>query len=248
MAEAPVYRRVLLKLSGEAFKGSREFGIDRAFVESISGALKDVSEMGVEMAVVVGGGNLFRGAEAAAEGMARATADYMGMVATVLNALALQDTLENMGLDTRLQSAIEMQEVAEPLIRRRAIRHLEKGRIVIFAAGTGNPFFTTDTAAVLRAIEIDAEVILKATNVDGVYDADPNKVDAAMWLPEVDYLEVLRRGLKAMDATAISLSMDHTIPIRVFNICNPDNLRRIICGEEIGTVIRRQSDDTASSG
>ncbi len=243
MSGKPVYRRVLLKLSGEAFKGSREFGIDRQFVESISRAIKSVVELGVEVAVVVGGGNLFRGAEAAAEGMVRATADYMGMVATVINALALQDALEKLGLETRVQSAIEMREVAEPLIRRRAIRHLEKGRVVIFAAGTGNPYFTTDTAAVLRAIEIDAEVILKATNVDGVYDADPREIKTAKWLPEVDYLDVLRRGLKAMDATAISLSMDHMLPIWVFNIGDPENIRRIICGEQIGTVIRRRSDD-----
>jgi uridylate kinase len=232
----PRWRRVLLKLSGEAFGGSTG-AIDWPSVEQIARDVQEAAARGVELGVVVGGGNIWRGKRAAQQGMDRATADYAGMVATVLNALCLQDALEALGLDTRVQTAIEMREVAEPFIRRRAIRHLEKGRIVIFAAGTGNPFFTTDTAAVLRAIEIGAEAILKATNVDGVYDKNPHECPDAIYLPRVTYLQALEQRLQVMDSTAISLSMDNNLPIVVFNIHTPGNIVRAACGEVIGTLV-----------
>jgi uridylate kinase len=231
------YARALLKLSGEVFKGDMEFGIDRPTVMRIAREIRDCTDDGIEMGVVVGGGNIWRGGQAAEEGMDRVTADHMGMIATVINALALQDALEQLGKDTRCMTAIEMREVAEPFIRRRATRHLEKERVVIMAAGSGHPYFTTDTAAVLRATEIGAEVILKATNVDGVYDRDPAKDNAAQRLGRLTYLDVLSRGLKVMDATAISLAMDNHLPIVVFNITVPGNVRRALCGEDIGTIV-----------
>ncbi len=231
------HHRVLLKLSGASFSGSQDFGIDPRMLARIADEVKQVAEAGVELAIVVGGGNMWRGHEAAARGMDRATADYAGMIATVINALALQDAIEQLGLDTRVQTAIQMAEVAEPLIRRRAIRHLEKGRVVIFAAGTGNPFFTTDTAAVLRAVEIGGEVILKATDVDGVYDKDPDKHPDAKLFDRLSYLDALNKALKVMDATAISLSMDNNLPIIVFNITVPGNIVRAVLGEEIGTLV-----------
>lgn len=240
----PRHRRILLKLSGQAFQGHQEFGIHEPTVEAIAQVIKQIWAAGVGTAIVVGAGNIFRGFQAAKGGTDRATADYMGMIATVVNALALQDHLERLGVPTRVQSAIEMRAVAEPFIRRRAIRHLEKGRVVIFAAGTGNPFFTTDTAAVLRAAEIGAEVILKGTQVDGVYDSDPHLNTAAKRIAEIDYIEVLRRELKVMDSTAISLSMDNNLPIVVFNIQEPDNIRRVVFGENIGTVVRRIPEKT----
>lgn len=238
MSEAPKYKRVLLKLSGEAFKGSREFGVDHEVVNNLALQIREAHQRGVQIAVVVGGGNIFRGSVAAERGMDRATADYIGMLATIINAIALQDELERVGVDTRVQTAIEMREIAEPFIRRRAIRHLEKGRVVIFAAGSGNPFFTTDTASVLRAAEINAEVILKATNVDGVYDRDPKKDKRAVPIDRISYIEVLNRQLKVMDSTAISLSMDNDIPIIVFNIGIPGNVLRAVMGEEIGTLVK----------
>lgn len=243
MASRPVYRKVTIKLSGEAFSGGKGLGIDRSTVEAIASAIARIASDGVQTSVVVGAGNIFRGSAAADEGMDRAAADYAGMVATVVNALALQDTLEHMGLETRAQSAIEMRSVAEPFIRRRAIRHLEKGRVVIFAAGTGNPFFTTDTAAVLRAVEVGAQVLVKATNVDGVYDDDPRTSPDARLLREVDYMDALNRGLKVMDSTAISLAMDNDLPIIVVNIRDPMNICRAVSGEVIGTLVRRTHDD-----
>jgi uridylate kinase len=237
VAEA-VYRRVVLKLSGEAFAGSEEgFGIAARVVSSIADQLLEVSSMGVEVAVVVGGGNFLRGGTAAAAGIDRASADYMGMLATVINALALQDALETIGAQTRVQTAISMEQIAEPYIRRRAIRHLEKGRIVIFAAGTGNPYFTTDTTAALRAVEIGAEAILMAKRVDGVYDADPKLVAGARRFDRLSYIEVLNRGLKVMDSTAISLCMDNGLPIVVFDLTADGNIRRVISGEQIGTTV-----------
>ncbi len=233
----PKYTRVLLKLSGEAFMGDRDYGIDPATVNSIADQLKEVHDLGVQTAVVVGGGNIFRGMAASARGMDRATADYMGMLATVLNALALQDALEKRGVHTRVQTAIEMQAVAEPYIRRRAVRHLEKGRVVIFAAGTGNPYFTTDTTAALRALEIHAEAIIKATRVDGVYDSDPLTNPDAVMFSSLEYIEVISRGLKVMDSTAVSLCMDNRLPIIVFNLTVPGNIKRVLCGENIGTVV-----------
>ncbi len=217
--------------------GDKGYGIDPVVIDSVAGEIKEVHEMGVEIAVVIGGGNIFRGLAATAIGMERASADYMGMLATVLNALALQDALDKKGVVTRVQSAIEMRALAEPYIRRRAIRHLEKKRVVIFAAGTGNPYFSTDTAAALRAIEIGAEVILKGTKVDGVYDADPMIHKSAVKFESLNYLEVLQRGLKVMDATAISLCKDNNLPIIVFNLREKGNVRRVVMGEEIGTVI-----------
>jgi len=231
------YQRVLLKLSGEALQNSDGQGIDPDVLASISAQIKEVVELGVEIAIVVGGGNIFRGMAASAQGMDRATADYIGMLATAMNAMALQDALEKMAIPTRVQSAIEMQQIAEPYIRRRAIRHLEKGRVVIFAAGTGNPFFTTDTAASLRALEISAEVIMKATRVDGVFTADPEKDPSAEMIPEISYLEVLNRGLAVMDTTAISLCMDNDLSIIVFNLSEPGNIKRAVTGEEIGTLV-----------
>jgi uridylate kinase len=234
----PVYRRVLLKLSGEALMGEQAFGIDPAVTTQIAREIGEIQELGVQTAVVIGGGNLFRGLAASAKGMDRATADYMGMLATVINALALQDALEHIGVPTRVASAIEMRAVAEPFIRRRAVRHLEKGRAVIFAAGTGNPYFTTDTAAALRAMEMKADVILKGTKVDGIYTADPMVDPSATKFTDISYLKVLERGLKVMDATAISLCMDNKLPIVVFNLRTPGNVRRVITGEPVGTTVR----------
>ena len=231
------FNRVILKVSGEALMGEKGYGIDPVVIDSVAGEIKEVHEMGVEIAVVIGGGNIFRGLAATAIGMERASADYMGMLATVLNALALQDALDKKGIVTRVQSAIEMRALAEPYIRRRAIRHLEKKRVVIFAAGTGNPYFSTDTAAALRAIEIGAEVILKGTKVDGVYDADPMTHKSAVKFESLSYLEVLQRGLKVMDATAISLCKDNNLPIIVFNLREKGNVKRVVMGEEIGTLI-----------
>jgi uridylate kinase len=231
----PVYSRVLLKLSGEALMGDQGFGIDPAVATQVAREIGEIQQSGVQTAVVIGGGNLFRGLAASTRGMDRSTADYMGMLATVINALALQDALEQLGVTTRVATAIEMRAVAEPFIRRRAIRHLEKGRVVVFAAGTGNPYFTTDTAAALRAMEMRAEVILKGTKVDGVYTADPMIDRSAQKYDSISYLEVLERGLKVMDATAISLCMDNKLPIVVFNLRQPGNLRRVIMGEPVGT-------------
>ncbi|CAN5685291.1 MAG: UMP kinase [Thermoleophilaceae bacterium] len=234
----PVFRRILLKLSGEALLGDREHGADPERITAIATQVQALSERGVEAAIVVGGGNIYRGLAGAAGGMDRATGDYMGMLATVLNALALQDALEKLGADTRVQSAITISEVAEPYIRRRAIRHLEKGRVVIFAAGTGNPFFTTDTAAALRALEIHAEVILMAKNgVEGVFDADPAQTPDARFLPAVTHREAIERRLQVMDSTALSLCMDNEVPIHVFNMDDERNIDRIVCGERVGTVV-----------
>ena len=229
------YKRVLLKLSGEALMGREGYGIDPLVVASLARQITEVNEAGHEICIVVGGGNIFRGLAASAEGMERATGDYMGMLATVMNALALQDALEREGSFTRVMSAITMQQVAEPYIRRRAIRHMEKGRVVIFAAGTGNPFFTTDTTAALRALEIDAECVMKATRVDGVYDKDPLTCDDAVKFDRLSYLEVLSRGLKVMDSTAISLCMDNNLPIVVFNMEHEGNIARAVAGEPVGT-------------
>ena len=231
----PVYRRVLLKLSGEIFAGAAGFGIDATVVTSLAKQVSGVQSLGVEIAVVVGGGNIFRGTQAAAMGMERARADYMGMLATVINALALADALRQVGADSRVQSAIWMQEVAEPFIRGRAIRHLEKGRIVIFGGGTGNPYFSTDTAASVRALEIGAEAILKGTHVDGVYDSDPRRNPDAKRFTDVEFLDVLNRGLKVMDSTAISLCMDNSLPIIVFDLTVDGNLQRVVLGEDVGT-------------
>ncbi len=231
------YHRILLKLSGEALLGERAYGVDPAFCTFIAKQLVDVHALGIEVAIVVGGGNIFRGLAAAAKGMDRATADYIGMLATVMNALALQDALEKEHLDTRVMSALAMNEVAEPYIRRRAVRHLEKGRIVILAAGTGNPYFTTDTAAALRAVEIDAEVILKATRVDGVYDADPLLHPEARRYERLSYVDVLTERLQVLDATAVSLCMENNLPIIVFDLNRPDNIRNVALGEPVGTLI-----------
>ena len=231
------YRRILLKLSGEALAGEQGYGIDPD-VNGIAAEIKEVSTMGVEIAVVIGGGNIFRGLAASSKGMDRASADYMGMLATVMNSLAMQDALEKQGVVTRVQSAIDMQQIAEPYIRRRAVRHLEKGRVVIFSAGTGNPYFTTDTAASLRAMEINAEVILKATKVDGVYSADPKKDKNAVKLSEITYLEVLQKGLQVMDATATSLCMDNNLPMIIFDMTQRDNIKKVVLGEKIGTIVQ----------
>jgi uridylate kinase len=231
------YKRVILKVTGEIFGGGEKYGIDSATVRSFAEEIKDVKALGCEMALVIGGGNIFRGAELSEGGMERATADYMGMLATVINSLALQDALEKLGVSTRVMSAIEMRQVAEPYIRRRATRHLEKGRVVIFAGGTGNPYFTTDTTASLRAMEIGAEVILKATKVPGVYDADPKKHEGAKMYGRLSYIEVLNKELKVMDSTAISLCMDNHLPIVVFNLMEKGNIKRVVCGEEIGTLV-----------
>jgi uridylate kinase len=235
---APAFGRVLLKLSGEALMGSLPYGADPGRIAAIAAQVKRVGDRGVEVAIVVGGGNVYRGLRAAAEGMDRATGDYMGMLATVLNALALQDALEKIGADTRVQSAITISEVAEPYIRRRAMRHLEKGRVVIFAAGTGNPFFTTDTAAALRALEIHAEAILMAKNgVEGVFDADPYERPEARFLDAITHREAIERRLQVMDSTALSLCMDNGLPIHVFNMDDERNIDRIVCGERVGTVV-----------
>ena len=231
----PRYRRVLLKLSGEALMGDQGYGISQVILDRLSDELKVVHELGVELALVVGGGNIFRGA--AAEGMDRVSADHMGMLATLINSLALQDALEQRGVYTRVLSALEIRQVAEPFLRRRALRHLEKGRIVILAAGTGNPYFTTDSAAALRAMEVKAEVLLKATKVDGVYSADPHKVPDAKLLKRLTYLEVVEKGLKVMDTTAVTLCMDNQLPIVVFNLLEPGNIRRIVCGEDVGSIV-----------
>lgn len=232
------YKRVLIKISGEALLDEKGFGIDTKTLDNIASQLKEIHSHGIEIAIVVGGGNIFRGIAASAEGMDRATADYIGMLATVMNALALQDALEKKDVYTRVQSAISMHDIAEPYIRRRAIRHFEKGRIVIFAAGTGNPYFSTDTAAALRALEISAEAILKATKVDGVYDSDPHINPDAKMFDELTYIEVLQKGLKVMDATATSLSMDNNKPIIVFNISGDDNIKKAVFGEKIGTIVQ----------
>jgi uridylate kinase len=238
-SEAPAYGRVLLKLSGEALMGDRDYGTDPERVQAIAQEIATVHRRGVEVAVVVGGGNIYRGLEAAARGMDRATGDYMGMLATVLNALALQDALEKGGVPTRVQSAITISEVAEPYIRRRAIRHLEKGRVVIFASGTGNPFFTTDTAAALRAAEVHAEVVLMAKNgIEGVYTADPAKDPTASFLPELTHKEALTQGLEVMDSTAFALCMDNNLPIVVFNMADGSNINRIVSGERVGTLVK----------
>ncbi len=233
----PAYRRILLKLSGEALMGEQTFGIDPAVAAQIARDVAGVRQLGVEIALVIGGGNIFRGVAASARGMDRATADYMGMLATCINALALQDALEHEGVVTRTLTAIEMRAVAEPFIRRRAVRHLEKGRVVIFAAGTGNPYFTTDTAAALRAMEIRADVIFKATKVDGIYTADPVKHPEAERFDRITYLQVLEKGLQVMDATAISLCMDNRMPIVVFNLRTPGNLERAVRGEAVGSLV-----------
>jgi uridylate kinase len=239
MAEAGAapYRRVLLKISGEALAGRQGYGIEPETISRIAEEIREVVEMGVELAIVIGGGNIFRGIAASAGGMDRATGDYMGMLATVINALALQDAIEKAGVPVRVLSAIEMRAVAEPYIRRRAMRHLEKGRVVVFAAGTGNPFFTTDTAGALRAVEIGAEALLKASRVDGIYTADPLKDPKAVKLARVGYIEALNRGLEVMDTTAISLCMDNKLPIVVFDLTTRGNIRRIVAGEAVGSIV-----------
>ncbi len=237
MSDIP-FKRVLLKLSGEALMGKKEYGIDPDTLQGLAQEIREVHDLQVEVAIVIGGGNIYRGISASAQGMDRATGDYMGMLATMLNALALQNVLEKQSVYTRVLSALEMKELAEPYIRRRATRHLEKGRVVIFGGGTGNPFFTTDTAAALRAMEISADVILKATRVDGVYTADPMKHKDATLLTELTYLDVLQQKLGVMDATAISLCMDNDMPIIVFNMLQRGNIRRVIEGEKIGTIVR----------
>jgi len=231
------YKRVVIKLSGEALMGNQEFGIGREMIRYVAEEIHSIATLGVQTAIVVGGGNIFRGVAASSYGMDRTSADHMGMLATVINSLALQDALEKQGVQTRVQTAIAIHQVAEPYILRRAVRHLEKGRVVIFAAGTGNPYFTTDTAAVLRGQEIHAEVLLKATKVDGVYDADPMKDPSARLLKRISYMEVLERQLKVMDTTAISLAMDNEMPLAVFKLKTPGNIRRVVCGEDIGTWI-----------
>lgn len=240
MKPHPVYKRIVLKLSGEALQGKRSHGIDQAVLGTISRQIKEIRNLGVDVAIVLGAGNIFRGQENTASlglDMDRSVADYMGMLATVINGLALQDVLEKTGMPTRVMTAIEMQRIAEPYIRRRAIRHLEKGRIVIFVAGTGNPYFTTDTAAALRAMEISADAILKATRVEGVYSADPFKVKNARKFARLKYLDVLKKGLKVMDATAVSLCMDNKLPIVVFNLNKEGNIKRVVLGERIGTLV-----------
>jgi uridylate kinase len=234
----PKYQRIVLKLSGEALAGDKGFGIDLEMVNSIAGQAKEVLDLGVQIAVVVGGGNFWRGAVGSHSGIDRSTADYMGMLATVINSLALQDAFEKHGIPTRVQTAIEMRQIAEPYIKRRATRHLEKNRIVIFAAGTGNPYFSTDTAAALRAAEIEAEVILKATKVDGVYSADPKKDPRATRFENLGFMDVLQQRLQVMDSTATSLCMDTKIPIVVFNLNEAGNIRRIVMGEKIGTIVK----------
>jgi len=237
MMDRPVYKRVLLKLSGEALMGKQTFGIDPEVVETIAGEVREVVEMGVQLGIVIGGGNIFRGVSASARGMDRTSADYMGMLATVINSLALQSALERLGVVTRVQSAISMKQVAEPFIQRRAVRHLEKGRVVIFAAGTGNPYFTTDTAATLRAVEIKADVILKATKVDGVYDRDPAGDADAVKFEKISYTDILTKNLKVMDATAVSLCRDNDLPLVVFNLQRRGDIKRVICGEAVGTAV-----------
>ena len=239
MTQKAVYKRVVLKMSGEVLQGKQGYGIDPEVTSSIAEEIKDVKKLGTEIAIVIGGGNIYRGSTASGQGVDRTTADYMGMLATVINGLALQDSLEKAGVFTRVQTAIDMQELAEPYIRRKAIRHLEKNRVVIFVAGTGNPYFSTDTAASLRAIELGADVILKATKVDGVYSADPKKDKTAKKFKTLKYIQVLKKGLKVMDATAISLCMDNKLPVIVFNLKKEGNIKRVIIGEKIGTTVKR---------
>lgn len=234
----PKYKRILLKLSGEALVGNREFGIDLETIEYICEEIREIKSLGLELGIVVGGGNIFRGVSASRTGMDRVTADNMGMLSTVINSLALQDKLEHLGIFTRVMSAVSIESFAEPYIRRRAIRHMEKGRLVIFAAGTGNPYFTTDTAAALRAMEVSAEVLIKATKVDGVFSADPMKDPQATFYRELSYMEVVQQELGVMDLTAITLCKDNQIPVIIFNLNKKGNLRRIIMGEEVGTVVR----------
>ena len=233
----PIYKRIVLKLSGEALEGDRGFGIDPKIVTSIAQQIKDVRALGVDIVCIIGGGNFFRGVEGEKNGIDRATADYIGMLATVMNGLVMSDALEKVGVQTRVQSALEIKALCEPYIRRRAIRHLEKGRVVIFAAGTGNPYFTTDTAAALRAVEMNAEVILKATKVDGVYDKDPMKHEGAKKFSNLSYLNVIKKQLRVMDTTATSLCMENNLPIVVFNLNQPGNIRRVVMGEKIGTLV-----------
>jgi len=236
--KAPAYRRLLLKLSGEALLGDKTFGIDRSFTDYLAHEIKQIHDLGVQVSAVVGGGNIFRGVSETAQGMDRVSADYMGMLATVINGVALQDALERMGVITRVMSAIEMREVAEPFIHRRAIRHLEKGRVEIFAGGTGNPYFSTDTAAALRAMEIEAEIILKGTKVDGIYDADPMKDPRARKFDRLTYFDVLQKGLKVMDTTAISLCMDNRLPIIVYDLKAKGGLKQIVTGGKVGTMVK----------
>ena len=233
----PSYKRILLKLSGESLMGDKEYGIDPVVISKYAGEIKLVHEKGVQIGIVIGGGNIYRGLENSTDGIDKVTGDHMGMLATVINALALQSALEHHGVFTRCQTAINMERIAEPFIRRRAIRHLEKGRLVIFAAGTGNPYFTTDTAAVLRAIEIEADIIVKGTRVDGVYDSDPEKNPAAKHFPQISYQEVLRKDLRVMDMTAITLCKENHLPIAVFNMNIPSNLLRLVMGEQVGTAV-----------
>ncbi|MEJ2672627.1 MAG: UMP kinase [Deltaproteobacteria bacterium] len=242
-AETVKYRRILLKVSGESLAGDKKFGLDPATLEAIGREIKSVVELGVQVGIVVGGGNIFRGLEASAQGIDRAVADNMGMLATVINALALQDALEKSGLPTRVMSAITMNEVAEPYIRRRALRHLEKGRIVVFGAGTGSPYFTTDTAAALRATEIRAEAILKGTRVAGIYDRDPEKDSGAQMLPRLTYFDVLEKSLRVMDSTAITMSMEQNIPIIVFKLLEPENMKKVVLGKILGTIVEKRSDE-----
>ena len=244
MAPAPLkYRRILLKVSGESLAGEKKFGLDPATLRAIAREIKAVADLKVEIGIVVGGGNIFRGLEASAQGIDRAVADNMGMLATVVNALALQDALEKAGVPTRVMSAITMNEVAEPYIRRRAMRHLEKGRIVVFGAGTGSPYFTTDTAAALRATEIGAEAILKGTRVAGIYDRDPEKDAQARLLPRLTYFDVLEKSLRVMDSTAITMAMEQHIPIIVFKMLEPGNMKRVVLGEEVGTIVETRGDE-----
>lgn len=233
----PKFKRILLKLSGESLMGKREYGIDSEIIKTYADEIRSVHELGVQIGIVIGGGNIYRGSEDSSDGVDKVTGDHMGMLATVINALALQNALENIGLKTRCLTAINMEKIAEPYIRRRAIRHLEKGRIVIFAAGTGNPYFTTDTAAVLRAIEIEADVIIKGTRVDGVFDSDPEVNSSAVHFPEISYTDVLKKGLRVMDLTAITLSKENKLPLLVFNMNVHGNLKRLICGEAVGSKV-----------
>lgn len=232
------FNRILLKLSGEVLMGKEGYGIDPEVVREIASQIRDVKELGVEIAIVIGGGNIFRGLKASKQGIDRVTGDYMGMLATLMNALTIQDSLEKLGIPARVQSALQIEKMAEPFLRRKAVKHLEKGRVVIFACGTGNPFFTTDTAASLRALEIDADVLLKATRVEGVYDKDPEVYDDAVFFPEISYMDVLKGGLKVMDGTAISLCMDNNLPIVVFNIKEKDNMKKAVLGERVGTIVK----------
>ena len=245
MFQTPRYRRILLKLSGEILAGKNGFGICAETISKLVDDIHEVYEMGVQLSIVIGGGNIFRGVSLGSQGLDRATGDYMGMLATVMNALALQDVLEQRGIDTRVLSAIEMREIAEPYIRRRAQRHLDKGRVVIFASGTGNPYFTTDTAASLRSMEIDAEVLLKGTKVDAIYDKDPKKYADAVPYAKLSYMETLQKRLKVMDAAAISLCMDNKLPVIVFNIGVPGNLKRVVVGEQVGTLVTNESEGEA---